>query len=62
MEIFRKGDELNYLFACTDRYFQCFQVPNECTFLTRDLDEPIQGWYHIEGDDHIVFQMGGNIL
>jgi hypothetical protein len=26
-------------------------------FSTMDLDEPIQGWYHIEGDDDIVFQI-----
>jgi hypothetical protein len=34
-------------------------VPSEWNslFWTRDLDEAIQRWYHIEGDDYIVFQI-----
>jgi hypothetical protein len=33
-------------------------VNGNALFSTRDLDEPIEGWYHIEGDDHIVFEIG----
>jgi hypothetical protein len=33
-------------------------VNGNALFCKRDLDEPIQGWYHIEGDNHIVFQIG----
>jgi hypothetical protein len=35
-----------------------FPVNRNALFSTRDLDETIQAWYHIEGDDHIVFQIG----
>jgi hypothetical protein len=33
-------------------------VNGNALFSTRDLDEPIEGWYHIEGDDRIEFQIG----
>jgi hypothetical protein len=33
-------------------------VNGNALFSTRDLDDPIEGWYHIEWDDHIVFKIG----